>query len=123
MNSPFIFICSLDVKDAIDIVSKVKNEYIQQFYIGVIEYLYGIDDNIKYYLKRNIKNGFAVKYDELMNFYAIKVNLERKEQNYKIQQKELEDNIHYLEERNNNYKSIFENFTNEKKKLEKEIYH
>ena len=123
MNSPFIFICSLDVKDAIDIVSKVKNEYIQQFYIGVIEYLYGIDDDIKYYLKRNIKNGFAVKYDELMNFYAIKGNLERKEQNYKIQQKELEDNIHYLEERNNNYKSIFENFTNEKKKLEKEIYH
>ena len=72
-----------------------------------------------------VKNVAKQKADQIVDEAKANAQKQVDELNNEIimKQKELEDNIKYLEERNSNYKNIFENFTNEKKKLEKEIYH
>lgn len=120
-SSPIAYLLSLPAKDAYEVAGRIVNVFDKEFYMSMCEFAFECDDDISYYIKRSIKVAYSRKCDQYMKFYAIKEKVEKKKEECELIENDVNDGLNYLLNRNQQYKELYKNLLNEKKKLQIDI--
>jgi membrane-associated HD superfamily phosphohydrolase len=85
------------------------------------EFIYGCDETVCYYLKRNIKLNFIQKYEEYLKYYTLYTDELKKEKEFEREENQMKDAYEYLKSRNESYGILLNNLFKEKENIRREI--
>ena len=115
IKNPFLWIMSLDPYDYLDLIQKIEDKEIKDFYIVLYSFLYedGYDNKEEYYLKRKAKLGLIEKYDKYLDYVKKREEIEKKKKELKVKENELSEAIEYLKERKEQYNELYKKLVNQ----------
>lgn len=117
-----LWLCSMSKVDFIETAMSCSfNKAIKQYFLTLYEFVYGCDETVCYYLKRNIKLNFIQKYEEYLKYYTLYSDELKKEKEFEREENQMKDAYDYLKSRNESYSILLNNLFKEKENLRREI--
>ena len=123
IKNPFLWIMSLDPYEYLDLIQKIEDKEIKDFYIVLYSFLYedGYNNKEEYYLKRKAKLGLIEKYDKYLVYVEKREKIEKKKKDLKVKENELNEAIAYLKERKEQYNQLYNKLVSQKTNLADDV--